>query len=514
MTKDQANLTDPEFGDIICVKKEITVLFSTRFLSAIIVAILLLTSSGGCSGCHSSVNGEVDALPDSPDEDQRADGDQPDGDEDQGDVHEDIPEDATEEEDPSLPYVPQCGNGVLDEEEECDDRNRLNGDGCDWLCMLGDGDPPPLPDPGVDPYVVSGDPVPVEDAITTDWYHHRLPLSWTGSEFSTAFYIINEDDSKVIRFMRFDEEGRPIGSDWRYPVPPISYGLDLVWTGTGYGLFYVDTETGIYFLRLNTDGKPLGSPVLVEADSHARVPAADNFGDGFVLAWLRKGSVEVEGYCVSYVPPDELRLKLLHADGTTAGLPGPVTVEDRATYAPDVANGEDGFGLTVGVIDSLAWICSLKFIWVSHDLSIVVYSGILADGVEGDVLWVDDQFFTAWDHLDIPTAENETCVARFDPDGVLESPPVCNDITSVTVDDPGPTRLAAGDGGLLAVTAFGGYPLLALRTDMNGTAVSPHVAVQDNDFFGGAFGVARGTDRFFILVAEGSQMQLYELVAE
>ena len=46
-----------------------------------------------------------------------------------------------EDGEPLLPPVedePVCGNGVLDPGEECDDRNRVNGDGCDWLCRLGE----------------------------------------------------------------------------------------------------------------------------------------------------------------------------------------------------------------------------------------------------------------------------------------------------------------------------------------------------------------------------------------
>jgi len=33
-----------------------------------------------------------------------------------------------------LHYLAQCGDGILDPEEECDDGNRLNNDSCDWRC--------------------------------------------------------------------------------------------------------------------------------------------------------------------------------------------------------------------------------------------------------------------------------------------------------------------------------------------------------------------------------------------
>ena len=41
---------------------------------------------------------------------------------------------------------PVCGDGNVDPGEECDDGNRMNDDGCDWRCRVGDGTfeyPPP-----------------------------------------------------------------------------------------------------------------------------------------------------------------------------------------------------------------------------------------------------------------------------------------------------------------------------------------------------------------------------------
>lgn len=36
-------------------------------------------------------------------------------------------------------YCPECGNGILDEDEECDDGNLVNGDGCSSACKLEEG---------------------------------------------------------------------------------------------------------------------------------------------------------------------------------------------------------------------------------------------------------------------------------------------------------------------------------------------------------------------------------------
>lgn len=41
-----------------------------------------------------------------------------------------------------FPVIIRCGNGILDKDEECDDRNNESGDGCDYRCKFercGDG---------------------------------------------------------------------------------------------------------------------------------------------------------------------------------------------------------------------------------------------------------------------------------------------------------------------------------------------------------------------------------------
>ena len=44
-----------------------------------------------------------------------------------------------DDDDPSLPYCPRCGNGFLDDGEDCDDGNNLDGDGCSTFCSIESG---------------------------------------------------------------------------------------------------------------------------------------------------------------------------------------------------------------------------------------------------------------------------------------------------------------------------------------------------------------------------------------
>jgi len=156
-----------------------------------------------------------------------------------------------------LPYVPQCGNAVLDPGEECDDSNRVNGDGCDWRCRLGDGEPPPDPDRDAGTYETTdagGDPI--EGIATPDYL--TMDLVWADTAFAVALCEDLEpslpgEGPWAFRFARFDRTGGRVGPSWTYPAPSSSV-VRLVWTGDGFGLFFVHAGAGVALLRLDPEG--------------------------------------------------------------------------------------------------------------------------------------------------------------------------------------------------------------------------------------------------------------------
>lgn len=94
---------------------------------ALVLVIIVLTAVA-CSGADRTID-DADLNPDSDsDRDAAADGDADSDADDAGDAWRWPDSDI---EDPH--QVPTCGDGVIDEGEQCDDHNRLNGDGCDWL---------------------------------------------------------------------------------------------------------------------------------------------------------------------------------------------------------------------------------------------------------------------------------------------------------------------------------------------------------------------------------------------
>ena len=408
---------------------------------------------------------------------------------------------------PDVVVGSRCGDGVLNDGEECDDGNRLDGDGCSWLCRLGDGDPPPAPDPAVDPFGPVGPPAPLEGAAPTmpPNAYHRLPLAWTGTEFATAVSEQLPDYLWQIRFRRFDEGGRSIDADWVYPSPAMTE-LDLVWTGAGFGLFYSDLAAGIFFLGLDPDGKPRGAPLLVVPDPQARAPAADLATDGFVLVWMTEGMPgPITTWCGARgEPPDDVRVRLLGAAGETEDRPGPFVVETRAGWPPDVAHGADGFGLVlardVTVEDPD---CRFRFLRLSEDLGTMTVAGDLGPGSIGEVAWAGDHWATGWARQEDFEAEGPWCVGRFLPSGVLERAPVCTTTPSGLVVGAVAVRLAVGGGGLALAGLLGAYPRF-LRTDAAGAAVGPFEAVGSPDVpTWSSCAVAWGADAFGILHVRG-----------
>ena len=410
---------------------------------------------------------------------------------------------------PDMPYVAQCGNGVLDPDEECDDGNRLNGDGCDWLCRNGAGETPPEPDPTVDDYVpTSGDPGVLDHVGYFGTM--RFTLVWTGTVFATAMSEeVRSGGPYQIRFTRFNEDGARLDLDWVYPGPDIYTDVELVWTGSGFGLFYNDAGWGIVFMELDSDGKPLGAPILVEADPRVLAFAADWTGDAFVLAWTSQG--HGSAHLCAEGAPNPVRAALVGRHGSTEGFPGPVVVEPNGTWNVDVAAGDGAFGLAVDVFrgEDADYPCGTRFLRVSDDLTAMTYSGILSGGLGSyDVRWSDGGWATAWPNgaSETPMGEwfDEVCVGRFSPDGSLAAAPVCTTLSLMGLGPVRIPRLAAGDGGLALVFEAGDYDrLVLLRTDLFGVPVgTPHdVYVPDpgTPFNFGHFTAAWAGDRFGVL---------------
>ena len=486
------------------------------------VVACAVVAAWACAGCGGRPGQEGDA-------DAEGDGDDV---ADLGGDGEDVPADVVREaeiewpdaagveaEEATVPPVEaQCGDGHIDLEagEECDDRNRLNGDGCDWQCRAGDGEPGPGLDPDVHEYEPDGETVVLVgdgDASSPGdlWAGSRIPLVWTGSEYATAWVRSEYRDPPLdtlwlgLRFLRFDREGVPMDPGWTYPASVRTTGVEMVWLGDGFALFFDLQGTGIVLLFLDPDGKPRGDPILVIPDPGAKAPAVDLAEGGFVVAWVSSPGTWFVG-CEDPATGCAIVVQRLSMDGSTAGMAGPVILEDTPYGIPDVATGEDGFGITMGVGPYTS--SSFRFVKASQDLGAFTYSGILGEGNPGDLVTADGGWSTAWIlHGSSTGMYHNLCAAHFAGSGDLAYPPVCSDAWGTpTASGVSPqVRVAADDVGLgiawLPPTDFPGLYALLLRTDFLGNqTLDPIYGPRDMWAYDGSLAIARAADAFGIVV--------------
>ncbi|MBN1774732.1 MAG: hypothetical protein JXB32_25970 [Deltaproteobacteria bacterium] len=109
-------------------------------------------------------------------------------------------------------------------------------------------------------------------------------LAWTGSQYGLA-WVDRRDSNEEVRFMRFDSEGASRG-----PSAVISTEVDyfhpsaLVWDGTVFGLGW-EGWGRVFLARLGADGTVLSTTTTpTTATDDNPVVVAGN-GRGFVLAW-------------------------------------------------------------------------------------------------------------------------------------------------------------------------------------------------------------------------------------
>lgn len=405
-----------------------------------------------------------------------------------------------------IPAAPSCGNGLLEDGEECDDGNRIDGDDCDWNCRIGPGEPPGAPDPSAAPFepegevavlegLVAGEALALEDELP-------IPLVWNGSSLATLLRERSSDGATVrVRFHRFRSDGTGIGPDWFYDAAGWSFDrLDLVWHGSGYGLFFTERDVGVCYQRLQEDGKPLGTPIVLVPGG--RCADADRIEGGFVVSFAPDGAT-VPGLAVQRFADDgspiEPRLAVCAAASKVSNVAAapsgfavmghcwdPVTVDSRRTLF--------GFSVLSPELDR-----ARGTEWIDRETQ---------GGTAGRT---DDGFFAAWDRRSI-APRRSFCVGRFDPEGRLLRPPGC---TLLSPEWTEPIHPAGGvhadrdaDGLGLVFAANNQTPavlctdrLMFLRTDADGRAVGEPANVLGLDAAGrfDGFNIAWAGDSYVVL---------------
>jgi len=344
--------------------------------------------------------------------------------------------------------VPTCGNGALDPGEECDDGNRLDGDGCDWTCRLGDGEPPGPPDESAPTVRSEGDPAPLEG----DWGRpypadcSRVPFFWTDDSYSIVWSAAAGG-----RFTRFDRAGHRVGVEWTLPH---SDEFDAAWSGTGFGLVWCGLDT-IWMQILGRDGKPEGAPVLLAShpteECLSIAVAWDGDGYGVFSAWDPTGLRFLRTDPLAAVVVEDALVRVAgeyHSQCVSAAAGGGTALAAVSADHPDLANRTE-----VTVVDTGGTPVRVGSVIASYS------------GGPPQARWDGDQYGVLTFGTD---GDGESVyLARMSPSGDLLGPP------SRLIEDTGvrDLALAAGPGWAAASHHVGVSSLTLTRADRSGRVV-------------------------------------------
>jgi hypothetical protein len=125
-------------------------------------------------------------------------------------------------------------------------------------------------------------------------------LVWTGNEIGLS-WSDNRDGDYEIYFNRISDTGVPVGPDMRITnAIGVSRGPSLVWTGSEYGLAWLDNRDGgddeIYFRRISASGLAIGSDIRVTNDINgSKWPSLAWSGNEYGVSWhdTRDGNREI-----------------------------------------------------------------------------------------------------------------------------------------------------------------------------------------------------------------------------
>lgn len=374
----------------------------------------------------------------------------------------DVPRDAAETYD-LAPLPPACGDGRLDPGEECDDRNRMNGDGCDWLCREGDGTYEyPEPDPAVPPIAPAGPPVVVVPPDEVSRFDHMGGrLVWGPGVYGLAY--ASDQPHLRLRFRTLDRWGHPAGEPWEEAVPWSVPAFALVAIGDRFALLSERSEgTQILIRWFDAAGRESTPAIRMSAPPGGLLLFRDAAwsSNRFGISW----SVAFEGHSL---------LQLAREDGSAPA--SPVRLSFGASFnARRLLPTPSGFVATDGI----------AVVFLDLDASPLAWTGITRPG---SAMYSHPKHVVVTDEAVLvvgrgpgPDVGSMIWMTGADHDGRLIFPP-----RPIIEDDGGgessPLAAAAGPAGVAIAVLLGTNRVLVFNTDGWGGLRSPPADVLPAD---------------------------------
>jgi hypothetical protein len=183
----------------------------------------------------------------------------------------------------------ECGG------DDCDDSDPEVHPGAEEVCLDGiDNDC----DGEVDGPAVLPSDVQVTDSDGAALMQ-ELHIVWTGSLYGLA-WVDDRDGNAEIYFARISPEATVVGTDTRITdAGGSSFDPSLAWTGSEFGLSWFDDRDGnteVYFTRIDGDGAKVGADVRITNNSGASDHAFIGWsGSEYGIVWSddREGNEEI-----------------------------------------------------------------------------------------------------------------------------------------------------------------------------------------------------------------------------
>lgn len=327
------------------------------------------------------------------------------------------------ETDASLPEAivmpPVCGDDNVDPGEECDDGNRLNGDGCDWMCRRG-SDPfeYPPPDPDARPVEPSGPPREVTgeteiSAFVANGFRghpcHPLWLTAGGGRFALVYGY--DQPYYGVRLRILDRAGRTVGEAWSHETRWSMFEQALMPIDDGFGLISGSMAYGLMRSRFDLDGIPREEFMTLRPSREILDP-----WDSLVSGAYSQGHwLAVSFLCCGDCPV------LLLESFTDDGTPASRSAIDTADIGGCMSAISTGTGFAIGD--------GTQVVVLDLELSVVSWSGIMsgtAEGAtEGAIGLARDGYWISWStgNGDGYPGTKSIWVAAMDLDGSPRFPP-------------------------------------------------------------------------------------------